>query len=205
VSGTAGNNNGVKSSRNLFFYTDDDGLLVGMRDGDYKYVFAEQRAPGTMQVWAEPFTKLRLQKIFNLMQDPFERPTSRPTHFGIGSSTTFHSYGAMDEVAKFAATFKDFPPRSIPPSFNPTTIMERLSTKSRKRKNRRRSNKSLNHCVGLRRERATLANANASVVTTALVPRQFLAAWHRFFRPGTNRFRSILCGRGTTAGEAGDD
>ena len=41
--------------------------------GDYKYVFAEQRAPGTMQVWAEPFTKLRLQKIFNLFQDPFER------------------------------------------------------------------------------------------------------------------------------------
>ena len=30
----------------------------------------------------------------------------------------------MDEVAKFAATFKDYPPRSIPPSFNPTTIME---------------------------------------------------------------------------------
>ena len=26
-----------------------------------------------MQVWAEPFTKLRLQKIFNLFQDPFER------------------------------------------------------------------------------------------------------------------------------------
>ena len=29
--------------------------------------------PGTMGVWAEPFTTLRLQKIFNLMQDPFER------------------------------------------------------------------------------------------------------------------------------------
>ena len=26
-----------------------------------------------MGVWAEPFTTLRLQKIFNLMQDPFER------------------------------------------------------------------------------------------------------------------------------------
>ena len=41
-----------------------------MRQGDYKYVFAEQRMPGTMGVWAEPFTKLRLQKIFNLFQDP---------------------------------------------------------------------------------------------------------------------------------------
>ena len=26
-----------------------------------------------MGLWAEPFTTLRLQKIFNLMQDPFER------------------------------------------------------------------------------------------------------------------------------------
>ncbi len=44
-----------------------------MREGDYKYVFSEQRKEGTMGVWAEPFTTLRLQKIFNLMQDPYER------------------------------------------------------------------------------------------------------------------------------------
>jgi hypothetical protein len=30
----------------------------------------------------------------------------------------------MDEVFKFVATFKDFPPRSFPPSFNPADIME---------------------------------------------------------------------------------
>ena len=73
VSGTAANNTGVKSARDKFFYSDDDGLLVAIRKGDYKYVYAEQRLPGTMGVWAEPFTKLRLQKIFNLFQDPFER------------------------------------------------------------------------------------------------------------------------------------
>ena len=73
VSGTRGNNNGAKSARDKFFYSDDDGLLVAMRQGDYKYVFAEQRMAGTMGVWAEPFTKLRLQKIFNLFQDPYER------------------------------------------------------------------------------------------------------------------------------------
>jgi len=43
-----------------------------MRKGDWKYVYAEQRAPGTMQVWAEPFTKLRLSRS-SLFQDPFER------------------------------------------------------------------------------------------------------------------------------------
>jgi arylsulfatase len=33
-------------------------------------------------------------------------------------------YGIMDEVFQFVATFKDFPPRSFPPSFNPANIME---------------------------------------------------------------------------------
>jgi len=73
VTGTANNNNGIKSARNEFFYSDDDGLLVAYRQGDYKYSFAEQRLAGTMGVWAEPFTELRLQKIYNLYQDPYER------------------------------------------------------------------------------------------------------------------------------------
>ena len=32
----------------------------------------EQRCQGTLQVWAEPFTSLRVPKIFNLRTDPFE-------------------------------------------------------------------------------------------------------------------------------------
>lgn len=34
------------------------------------------------------------------------------------------AYGMMDQVFKFAATFKEFPPRSFPPSFNPATVLE---------------------------------------------------------------------------------
>jgi hypothetical protein len=30
----------------------------------------------------------------------------------------------MDEVFQFVATFKDFPPRSFPPSFDPANILE---------------------------------------------------------------------------------
>jgi hypothetical protein len=33
----------------------------------------EQRAQGTLQIWAEPFTRLRVPKIFNLRTDPYER------------------------------------------------------------------------------------------------------------------------------------
>jgi arylsulfatase len=125
VSGTAGNNNGVKSARDNFFYSDDDGLLVAYRKGDYKYVFSEQRKEGTMGVWAEPFTTLRLQKIFNLMQDPYERADITSNTFWDWQINHVGSmYGVMDDVFKFAATFKDYPPRSSPPSFNPANVME---------------------------------------------------------------------------------
>jgi hypothetical protein len=36
-------------------------------------VFREQRQPGGLQVWAHPFTCLRVPKMFNLRMDPFER------------------------------------------------------------------------------------------------------------------------------------
>jgi arylsulfatase A-like enzyme len=125
VTGTVGANNGVRSARDRFFYADDDGELVAYRHGDYKYVFEEQRAPGTMQVWAEPFTKLRLQKIFNLFQDPYERADiTSNTYWDWQLNHVQLMYGVMDEVAHFAATFKEYPPRSIPPSFNPATIMD---------------------------------------------------------------------------------
>jgi arylsulfatase len=125
VSGSAANNNGAKSARDKFFYSDDDGLLVALRQGDYKYVYAEQRAQGQMQVWAEPFTKLRLQKTFNLMQDPFERADITSNTFWDWQLNHVGSiYGAMDEVFKFVATLKEFPPRSFPPSFVPTTVVE---------------------------------------------------------------------------------
>ncbi|MCV2485763.1 arylsulfatase [Flavobacterium sp. SH_e] len=114
-----------KSARDKFFYTDDDGLLVGLREGDYKYVFAEQRLAGTMGVWAEPFTKLRLQKIFNLYQDPFERADfTSNTYWDWVMNHVPAVYGALYDVGVFAETFKEYPPRSIPPSFSAYTIME---------------------------------------------------------------------------------
>src|SRR5207342_1073207 len=124
VSGKAGRKGDAKSARDLFFYTDDDGLLVAIRQGDYKYVCAEQRVPGTMQVWAEPFTELRLQKIFNLYQDPYERADITSNTFWDWQLNHVPAlYGIMQEIFEFAETFKEFPPRSNPPSFNPSTIM----------------------------------------------------------------------------------
>ncbi len=44
-----------------------------MRFDNWKFVFLEQRCTGTLQIWAEPYTELRVPKIFNLRTDPYER------------------------------------------------------------------------------------------------------------------------------------
>jgi len=46
-----------------------------VRFDNWKVVFMEQRMPGTLAVWAEPFVALRLPKLFNLRLDPYERAT----------------------------------------------------------------------------------------------------------------------------------
>jgi len=125
VTGSVGRNNNVKSSRSTFYYGDDDGLLVAMRMGDWKMSFAEQRLPGTMGVWAEPFTKLRLTKLYNLFQDPFERADiTSNTYWDWLMNHVPQVYQGMEGVSVFAESFKEFPPRSYPPSFNPSVIIE---------------------------------------------------------------------------------
>ena len=62
-----------ESPRKHFFYVSDDGDLTALRYDNWKFVFLEQRATGTLRVWAEPYTELRVPKIFNLRTDPYER------------------------------------------------------------------------------------------------------------------------------------
>ncbi len=62
-----------RGARKEFIYFNDDGDLVALRYENWKFVFEEQRAPGTLRIWAEPFTKLRLPKLFDLRSDPYER------------------------------------------------------------------------------------------------------------------------------------
>jgi arylsulfatase len=127
VEGTVGRNNGAKSARDRFFYTDDDALLVALRIGDYKCSFAEQRTPGTMAVWGDPFTVLRMTKLYNLMQDPYERADiTSNTYWDWIMNHVPQVYEGMGAVSIFLETFKEFPPRSVPQSFNPANMLEEL-------------------------------------------------------------------------------
>ncbi len=68
-------------------YFSDDGDVLGMRFDNWKVVFMEQRCEGTMQVWGEPFTRLRIPKIYNLRTDPYERADITSNTTTIGSFT----------------------------------------------------------------------------------------------------------------------
>jgi arylsulfatase len=118
-----------KSARPEYFYFSDDGDLMALRVGNYKFVFMEQRAQGTLQVWAEPFTTLRLPKIFNLRDDPFERADiTSNTYWDWYLDHDFLIMLAQQRTAQFIATFKDYPPRQKAASFTVDQILERLQT-----------------------------------------------------------------------------
>jgi arylsulfatase len=87
--------------------------------------FAEQRMPGTMGIWGEPFVKMRMTKLYNLMQDPFERADiTSNTYWDWIMNHVPQVYQGMEGVTDFMVSFKEFPPRSVPPSFNPANMME---------------------------------------------------------------------------------
>ena len=116
-----------KSPRESFFYINDDQQLVGLRYDNWKLVFMEQRAPGTMLVWANPFTNLRVPKIFNLRTDPYERADiTSNTYYDWLLDHAFLLVPAQDYVGKFLVTFKDFPQRQKAAGFNLDEVLSKL-------------------------------------------------------------------------------
>ena len=78
----------------------------------------EQRLKGTLGVWAEPFIRLRVPKIFNLRTDPYEyADITSNSYYEWLLHNAFFVYAAQFAAAKFAETFKDFPPVQRPNTF----------------------------------------------------------------------------------------
>src|SRR5574338_752890 len=118
----------AKGPRESFLYCNDDQQVTGLRYDNWKFVFLEQRARGTLQVWAEPFTALRVPKIFNLRTDPYERAdVTSNTYYDWLLDHVFLLVPAQDYVAGFLATFKEFPQRQKAASFNLDEVVESLS------------------------------------------------------------------------------
>jgi len=117
-----------RGARKEFVYFNDDGDLVALRYENWKFVFEEQRATGTMRIWAEPFTKLRVPKLFDLRSDPYERAdvTSNTYYDWFISDGSGPFIASQAIVAPFLATFKEYPPSQRPSSFSIDQLVEKM-------------------------------------------------------------------------------
>jgi arylsulfatase A-like enzyme len=116
-----------ESPRKEIFYFSDDGDLTALRYQDWKMIFMEQRAQGTLRVWAEPFTLLRVPLMFNLRRDPYERAQiTSNTYYDWLLDHAFLMVPAQAYVGQFLQTFKEFPPRQKPASFSLDEVMKMM-------------------------------------------------------------------------------
>jgi len=116
-----------KSPRDSFFYINDDQQLVALRYDNWKMVFMEQQVPGTLLIWANPFTGLRVPKMFNLRTDPYERADiTSNTYWDWEINHVYLLVPAQAYVGQFLATFKEFPQRQKAAAFNMDQVLEEL-------------------------------------------------------------------------------
>ena len=115
------------SPRQYFFYVSDDGDLTALRWDNWKFVFLEQRATGTLQVWIEPYTQLRVPKIFNLRTDPYERADiTSNTYYDWMLDRAWLVMPAQAFVAEMLQSLIEFPPSQTPASFTIEQLLEKL-------------------------------------------------------------------------------
>ena len=99
-----------------------------MRHDRWKLVFMEQRAK-QFGVWMEPFVTLRIPLVFDLRMDPFERAQHNANGYYEWMEGMIQWAGAPGNAiaGKMVMSFKDFPPRQKPSSFNLDDVMRSLT------------------------------------------------------------------------------
>jgi arylsulfatase A-like enzyme len=113
--------------RKEFIYWTDDGSVAALRYGNWKATFLRQNAHG-MHVWIEPFEKLRAPILTNLRMDPFElAPDIGMDYDRWFIEHMFMIAPAAGYVGQWLQSFREFPPRQKPGSFNLDQVMETVT------------------------------------------------------------------------------
>jgi arylsulfatase len=112
--------------RKLFPYWSDDGDFLALRYEEWKVVFQEQRAHG-LAVWEDPFVELRAPHMFNIRSDPFERGQESLYYGLFKAEHLFIVVPAAALAAEWLASFREFPPRMKPGSFNLDKVMAQMT------------------------------------------------------------------------------
>jgi arylsulfatase A-like enzyme len=113
--------------RHEFIYWTDDGSVAALRYDQWKITFLKQNAHG-LHVWQQPFEELRAPMLGNLRIDPFERAEYEGMDYNrwfIEHMFAFAPAGAY--VAQWLQSFREFPPRQKPGSFNLDRVMQEVS------------------------------------------------------------------------------
>ena len=113
--------------RKEFIYWTDDGQPAALRYDNWKITFLKQNAHG-LHVWQTPFETLRAPLITNLRMDPFELAHD----IGMDWQRWYleHMFviaPAGAYVGKWLQSFREFPPRQKPGSFNLERVMEAVT------------------------------------------------------------------------------
>ncbi len=99
-----------QSPRKGFIYFSDDGDLVALRFDNWKVVFMEQRSPGTLALWAEPFTTLRVPKFFNLRTGPVRARRRDVEHvLGLVHEQGLHDHGRPGDRGRVPRDVRGLP------------------------------------------------------------------------------------------------
>lgn len=117
--------------RKEFIYWTDEGSVAALRYNNWKITFLKQNAHG-LHVWLEPFEELRAPILTNLRMDPFELAHD----IGMDYERWFveHMFliaPAGAYVGQWIQSFKEFPPRQKPGSFNLERVMEKVMSSTK--------------------------------------------------------------------------
>jgi arylsulfatase len=120
-----------ESPRKEFLYWSDDGDLMAVRYGNWKVAFLEQNTktnPETpIGVWQGQFNHLRVPNMYNLRADPFERGPESLLYGDWQMHRAFLVVPVQAFAAQWLESFKEFPPRQKPASFNLDEVMRKMS------------------------------------------------------------------------------
>ena len=119
-----------RGPRKVFHYFNDEAMPVGVRVGDWKIIYAENRAK-TMALWAEPFVVLRMFKIYNLRRDPFERAEDNSNQFWDWMiDKAPQAYQGVAVTTQFLQTLAEYPPSQRPDSWSIDKLTDRVHVQS---------------------------------------------------------------------------
>jgi arylsulfatase len=120
--------------RKEFLYWSDDGDLAAIRVNEWKVSFLEQNGNMSTEtplgVWQSQFNHLRVPNLYNLRADPFERATDSIYYPDWQVRHVFVQVPIQAFVARWLQSFKEFPMRQRPASFNLDEVMDKLKETS---------------------------------------------------------------------------